>query len=295
MLTDNILELIGQTPLLHLAGERIFAKCEFLNPGGSIKDRAALAMIEGAEKAGRLRQGSIIVEPSSGNTGIGLALVGRRKGYCVRVVMPEGLSQERYRLIRALDAEVVLTPQKDGVAGAVAKAAELAAADPDVYVPCQFENPDNPDIHYRTTGPEIWKDISGQVDCFVSGIGSGGTLQGIGLFLRQRRPEVKIIAVEPKGISALLGHGAGPHQIQGIGDGFVPAVLDPGLVDAVVEVSDEQAIDTARRLASENGLLVGVSSGANVFAARQLAQSIPGNIVTILPDRAERYFSVGLL
>ena len=295
MLTDNILNLIGNTPLLRLRGENVFAKAEFLNPGGSIKDRVARAMIEGAERDGRLKPGMTIMEPTSGNTGIGVALVGRLKGYKVRIVMPEGMSEERKKLIRALGAELILTPDKDSIGGAVNYVCDAAAADPNIYVPQQFENPDNPRAHYEETARELWHQTGGEVDCFVAGIGSGGTLQGVGKFLREHRPGVKIVAVEPKNVSALLGHEPGLHQIQGIGDGFIPAVLDVSLVDDVVEVSDEDAIETTRQLGRDYGLLVGISSGANVWAARQMARKISGNIATVLPDRAERYFSTALL
>jgi len=295
VLTDNILDLIGNTPLLQLRGERIFAKAEFLNPGGSIKDRVARAMLEGAERDGRLRPDSIIVEPTSGNTGIGVALVGRLKGYQVRIVMPEGMSEERKKLIRALGAELVLTPDEESIPGAVKKVGEMAAADQRVFVPQQFENPDNPRCHYEETARELWRQMGGEIDCFVAGVGSGGTLQGVGSFLKEHRPGVRLVAVEPKNVSALLGHEPGLHQIQGIGDGFVPAILDISLVDEVIEVTDEDAIETTRQLGRDMGLLVGISSGANVWAARQLAGKIRGNISTVLPDRAERYFSTALL
>jgi cysteine synthase A len=295
MLTDNILNLIGNTPLLRLKGENVYAKAEFLNPGGSIKDRVALAMLEGAERDGRLKPDSIIVEPTSGNTGIGVALVGRLKGYRVRIVMPEGMSEERKKLIKALGAELILTPDKESIGGAVRRVTEMAAADPRVFVPQQFENPDNPRIHYTETATELWRQMNGDIACFVAGVGSGGTLQGVGKFLREHKPDVHLVAVEPKNASALLGHEPGLHQIQGIGDGFIPAVLDVKLVDEVVEVTDEDAIETTRQLGRDLGLLVGISSGANVWAARQLAKRIPGNIATVLPDRAERYFSTALL
>jgi len=295
MYTDNVLDLIGNTPLVRLRGENIFAKAEFLNPGGSIKDRVALAMLEGAERDGRLRPDSIIVEPTSGNTGIGVALIGRMKGYKVRIVMPEGMSEERKKIIRALGADLVLTPDAESIEGAVRRVAEIAAEDPRVFVPQLFENPDNPRCHYEGTARELWQQIGGEVACFVAGVGSGGTLQGIGRFLREHKPGAKIVAVEPKNVSALLGHEPGLHQIQGIGDGFVPAVLDISLVDEVIEVTDEDAIETTRQLGRDLGLLVGISSGANVWAARQLARRIAGNIATVLPDRAERYFSTALL
>jgi cysteine synthase len=295
MLTDSILTCIGNTPLLRLRGERVFAKAEFLNPGGSIKDRVALAMIEGAERNGRLNGDSIIVEPTSGNTGIGIALVGRLKGYKVRIVMPENMSEERKKLIRSLGADLVLTPAGENIKGAVERVRQIAAEDHRVFVPQQFENPDNPRVHYEETASELWKQIDGDVACFVAGVGSGGTLQGIALFLKENKPGVAIFAVEPKNCSAILGHEPGLHQIQGIGDGFVPDILDLSLVDDVIQVSDEDAIATTRQLSKDYGLLVGISSGANVWAARQLAKRIQGNITTVLPDRAERYFSTALM
>ena len=295
MLTDNILDLIGNTPLIRLKSENIFAKAEFLNPGGSIKDRVALAMLEGAERDGKLKPDSIIVEPTSGNTGIGLALVGKLKGYKVKIIMPENMSVERKKLIAALGAELVLTPAEESINGAVEKAMQIAENDPKVFVPQQFENPDNPRIHYEQTAPELWHQMTGDIDCFVTGVGSGGSLQGIGSFLKEHKPSIKLVAVEPKNVSALLGHEPGLHQIQGIGDGFIPEILDVSMVDDVVEVTDEDAIETTRQLGSELGLLVGISSGANVWAARQLAKKMNGNIATILPDRAERYFSTSLL
>ena len=295
MQTDNILHLIGNTPLIRLKNERVYAKAEFLNPGGSIKDRVALAMIEGAERDHKLRPDSVIVEPTSGNTGIGVALVGRLKGYKVRIVMPENMSEERKKLIKCLGADLVLTPAKEGIAGAVKRVAEMRAEDPRVFVPQQFENPDNPRVHYEETARELWRQMNGDIACFVAGVGSGGTLQGVGKFLSERKPAARIVAVEPKNVSAILGHEPGLHQIQGIGDGFVPAILDVSLVDEVVEVSDEDAIETTRQLGRDFGLLVGISSGANVWAARQMAKRIRGNIATVLPDRAERYFSTALL
>ena len=295
MRTDNILNLIGNTPLIQLKGERVFAKAEFLNPGGSIKDRVALAMIEGAERDGKLRPDSILMEPTSGNTGIGIALVGRMKGYKVRIVMPDSMSVERKKLIQALGAELIQTPGKESIGGAVNRVRQMAAEDPRIFVPQQFENPDNPRVHYEETGHELWHQISGDVACFVAGVGSGGTLQGIGKFLKERKPGARVVAVEPKNASALLGHEPGLHQIQGIGDGFIPAVLDVSLVDDVIEVTDEDAIETTRQLGRDYGLLVGISSGANVWAARQLASRMQGNIATVLPDRAERYFSTALM
>jgi cysteine synthase A len=295
MLTDNILSLIGNTPLIRLKQEPIFAKAEFFNPGGSIKDRVALSMIEGAEAKGVLKPGMLIVEPTSGNTGIGIALVGRMKGYDVHIVMPENMSEERKRLIRALGAQLTLTPAEKSIGGSVEKVMEIQASDPNVFVPQQFENPDNPRVHYEETARELWRQMDGDIACFVAGVGSGGTLQGVGKFLKEHKPGVKIVAVEPKNVSALLGHEPGLHQIQGIGDGFIPAVLDVSLIDDVIEVTDEDAIITTRQLGANHGLLVGISSGANVWAARQLSKTITGNIATVLPDRAERYFSTSLM
>ncbi len=295
MFTDNVLDLIGNTPMIRLRGESVYAKAEFLNPGGSVKDRVALAMIEGAESRGLLHPDSVIVEPTSGNTGIGIALVGRLKGYRVRIVMPENMSEERKKLIRALGAELILTPAKESIGGAVERVRQMQREDPRVYVPQQFENPDNPRVHYEETAHELWRQMNGEVACFVAGVGSGGTLQGVGKFLCEHKPGVVIAAVEPKNVSALLGHEPGLHQIQGIGDGFVPAILDVSMISEVIEVTDEDAIATTRELNRDYGLLVGISSGANVWAARRLAERIPGNIVTVLADRAERYFSTSLM
>lgn len=300
MYYENILDLIGNTPLISLkqtTGLNIFAKAEFLNPGGSIKDRIAKNMIEEAERDGRLRPGMTIIEPTSGNTGIGLAFCGVRKGYKVIIVMPENMSEERKKIIKALGAQLVLTPAELSIGGSVAKAEELASQSEEYFMPQQFKNPANPDIHYRTTGPEIVEQLGKKVDIYVSGIGSGGTLQGVAKYLREQNPNCKIVAVEPKNVSALLGDEPGLHQIQGIGDGFIPDVLDVDMIDDIVEVTDEDAINTARELASVQGLLVGTSSGANVWAAKQMAAKYGEDkiIATILADRAERYFSTSLL
>ena len=299
MYYDSILDLIGHTPMLRLhrvSDSPIFAKCEFLNPGGSIKDRIALQMIERAEAAGLLRPGDTIIEPTSGNTGIGIALVGVQKGYRVIICMPENMSEERKKIIRALGAELELTPAEASIQGAVDRAAELVAR-PGTFMPQQFENPSNPACHFENTAEEIWAQMEGNVAAFVAGVGSGGTLQGVGEFLKAQNPDIHVVAVEPTGISALLGDEPGLHQIQGIGDGFIPAVLDTQIISEVITVSDDDAIWTARRLAGEDGLLVGTSSGANVWAARQLAKRLtPGSVIaTVLPDRAERYFSTSLL
>lgn len=295
MLTDNILDLIGNTPLIRLKGENVFGKAEFLNPGGSIKDRVALAMIEGAERDGRLNENSIIAELTSGNTGIGIALVGRLKGYAVRIVMPENMSEERKKLIRTLGAELILTPVDDGIKGSVDRVERMAEQDPCVVVLQQFKNPENSRIHYEETAHELWRQMRGDIACFVAGVGSGGTLQGVGTFLKEHKKDIRIVAVEPKDVSALLGHEPGLHQIQGIGDEFVPDILDRDLPDEVIEVTDEDAIETTRQLGRDYGLLVGISSGANIWAARALARRIKGNVTTVLPDRAERYFSTALM
>lgn len=301
MVINNVIDLIGNTPLVSLeqmTGHPIFAKAEFLNPGGSIKDRVAKNMVEQAEKAGQLKPGMTIVEPTSGNTGIGLAFVGVRKGYRVIIVMPENMSEERKKIIRQLGAELVLTDAEKSIDGSVQKAGEiLAELGEQGYMPQQFQNPNNPQIHFETTAQELYSQLDGKVDVFVSGLGSGGTLQGIGKYLKEKNPDLKVIAVEPKNVSALLGHEPGLHQIQGIGDGFIPEVLDTKLIDEVIEVTDEDAIHTTRQLAQIQGLLCGTSSGANVWAAMQVAERSEKNLViaTVLPDRMERYFSTGLL
>jgi len=298
-LVESPLELVGNTPLIRLRKfcnhGHLFAKCEFLNPGGSVKDRVAKHILEQAVKTGKIVPGkTVIAEATSGNTGIGMALVGRQLGCRVIIVMPENMSEERKKIIAALGAELILTPAERSLDGCLEKIRELAAADPDVYVPNQFTNPDNPAIHHDTTGPEIWEALEGRIDVFVAGVGSGGTLQGVGSFLKERNPRVRVIAVEPANNAALLGREPGLHQIQGIGDGFVPDVLDTRLIDMVITVTDEQAIETTRQLARTEGLLVGTSSGANVYAAAEVAT--PGkHVVTILADRAERYFSTALI
>lgn len=300
MITESILDTIGRTPMVSLkklTGLNIFAKAEYLNPGGSIKDRVAKYMIEQAEEKGLLRPGMTIMEPTSGNTGIGLALVGTQKGYKVVIVMPENMSEERKKIIRALGAELILTDAAESIGGSVAEVERQKARNENIFVPQQFENPDNPRIHYLTTAAEIWEQMEGKVDVFVSGLGSGGTLQGVGRFIKEKNPGAKIIAVEPKNVSALLGHEPGLHKIQGIGDGFIPRILDTKLIEDVVEVTDDDAINMARALASGQGILVGTSSGANVWASVQMARKYGrnANIVTILPDRVERYFSTALI
>jgi len=300
MYHNSVLALIGNVPMLRiekLTPYSVFAKAEFLNPGGSIKDRVAKHLILEAERQGQLRPGMTIVEPTSGNTGIGIALIGVQRGYDVKIVMPENMSEERRKIIRALGAELVLTPADEGLDGCVQRVREIHQSDPNVFVPQQFENPKNPEIHYLTTAPEIWSQMEGRIDVFVAGVGSGGTLGGVGKFLKEKNPAVVVVAVEPKNSAALLGQEPGLHQIQGIGDGFVPAVLDISLIDEVITVSDEDAIATTRALARQEGLLVGTSSGANVWSAIRAAEKHgkDARVVTVLADRAERYFSTSLI
>jgi cysteine synthase A len=297
---SHVLDLVGNTPLLRLENlgkGHVYGKAEFLNPGGSVKDRVAMSMIEDAEGKGLLKPGGTIIEATSGNTGIGLAFVGIRKGYRVVLVMPENMSEERRKVIAAFGAECVSTPAGESLEGALAKAYELKGKIDGSWVALQFENPANPLTHYKTTGPEIWAQTEGRVNSFVAGVGSGGTLAGVGRFLKEKKPEVRIVAVEPKNVAALLGHEPGLHQIQGIGDGFIPTVLDVSIINHVVEVTDDEAIAVTRQLAHEEGLLVGTSSGANVFAAMREAAFLGKDscVVTVLPDRAERYFSTALL
>jgi len=298
MLIDSVLNAIGNTPLIRLtkiSSGNIFAKAEFLNPGGSIKDRVGKYIIECAERDGTLKPGMTIIEATSGNTGIGLALVGRQKGYRVTCVMPGNMSVERKKIIEAFGGEIIYTPAEESLSGSLKKMREITGKDSEQYfVVNQFSNPYNPEIHYLQTAPEIWEDSNGEIDIFVAGVGSGGTLQGIGTYLKEKNPSIRIVAVEPKNSAALLGREPGLHQIHGIGDGFVPAVLDVKLVDMVFTVSDEEAIETTRRLSKEEGLLLGTSSGANVFAALHMDNG-RNRVVTVLPDRAERYFSTALL
>ncbi len=296
-------QLIGSTPLVeltHIEREdglkaRIIGKLEFFNPAGSVKDRIAKAMIEDAESRGLLNEGSVIIEPTSGNTGIGLAAVAAAKGYRIIIVMPETMSVERRRMMKAYGAELVLTEGAKGMKGAIAKANELANQIPDSFLPGQFTNPVNPAAHKSTTGPEIWADTDGRVDIFVSGVGTGGT--GVGGYLKEKKPSVKVVAVEPADSPVLSGGDAGPHKIQGIGAGFVPAVLDTKIYDEIITVKNEEAFATGRRIARSEGILAGISSGAAVWAAIQLAKR-PENegktIVVLLPDTGDRYLSTPL-
>ncbi|KAF5057158.1 Cysteine synthase [anaerobic digester metagenome] len=304
-IAKNLTDLIGNTPLLELSNyeknldleAKIVAKLEYFNPLSSVKDRIGFAMIDAAEKAGLLNKDSVIIEPTSGNTGVGLAFVAAAKGYRLILTMPETMSIERRNLVSALGAELVLTPGSLGMKGAIAKAQELAQSTPNAFVPQQFENPANPEIHRKTTAVEIWDDTDGEVDIFVAGIGTGGTITGVGEVLKEKKPGVKIVAVEPEASPVLSGGNPGPHKIQGIGAGFVPGVLNTAVYDEVIKVSNENAFQTSKEIGRREGLLVGISSGAAIYAATELAKR-PENkgktIVVLLPDTGERYLSTGL-
>ena len=298
----SVEQLIGNTPLLELTniekeeslGARVFAKLEYLNPAGSAKDRIGKAMIDEAEASGKLKPGSVIIEPTSGNTGIGLACVGGVRGYRVIIVMPDTMSMERRLLMKAYGAELVLTEGAKGMKGAIEKAEELAAEIPGSFIPGQFDNPANPAAHKATTGPEIWRDLDGKVDVFVAGVGTGGTLTGTGAYLKEQNPEVKIVAVEPADSPLLGGGKAGAHELQGIGANFIPAVLDTKIYDEVIAVTSEDAFAAGRQLGRREGVLVGISSGAAAWAAIQLAKRPENrgkNIVVLLPDTGDRYLS----
>jgi len=302
-IANHVTELIGTTPMVRLnrltvgAGATIVAKLEFYNPAHSVKDRIGLAMIEAAEKAGLIKPDTIIVEPTSGNTGIGLAMVCAARGYKCVLTIPETMSRERRMLLRAYGAELVLTPGSEGMAGAIKKAEELAASDPRYFIPQQFKNPANPEVHRRTTAEEIWRDTDGKVDFLVAGVGTGGTITGVGEVIKARKPSFKAIAVEPEDSPVLSGGEKGPHPIQGIGAGFVPEVLNTKIYDEIIRVRGDDAFDIARRMAREEGLLVGISSGAATWAALQVARR-PENagklIVVIIPSFGERYLSTPL-
>lgn len=299
---ENITEKIGHTPLIRINRlntglATVLVKVESFNPLSSVKDRIALAMIEGAEKRNLIQQGSVIIEPTSGNTGVGLAYICAVKGYHLIITMPETMSMERRKLLTALGAELVLTDGSLGMKGAIAKAEEISRHTPNSFIPSQFENPDNPDVHYRTTGPEIWEDADKQVDIFVAGVGTGGTVSGVGRYLKEQKRTIHVVAVEPATSPVLSeGHG-GPHKIQGIGAGFIPATLDRSVIDEIVTVEDVKAGEVARLAAKTEGLLVGISSGAALSVALDLAQ-MPANagkiIVAVLPDTGERYLSTWL-
>ena len=301
-IAKKLTELIGNTPLLQLSNysdkkhllANVIVKIEAFNPAGCVKERIALAMIEDAEKQGLLKPGAVIIEPTSGNTGIGLAMVAAIKGYKLILTMPETMSVERRTLLKALGAEIVLTPGVDGMKGAIAKAQQLAEESVQAFIPQQFDNPSNPEIHRTTTGEEIWRDTDGQVDIFVAGVDTGGTVSGVGQALKAHNPNVKIVAVEPSDSPVLSGGNPGAHKIQGIGAGFVPKNYFPSVVDEVIQVSNDNAILTARQLAQQEGLLVGISSGAAAYAATELAlrpENKGKNIVALLPDTGERYLS----
>jgi len=302
-IANDVTELIGNTPLVRLnrltkgAKAEVAAKLEFYNPANSVKDRIGAAMIAEAEKSGALTKDKIIVEPTSGNTGIALAMVAAAKGYKCVLTMPETFSKERRMLLRAFGAELILTPGPDGMGGAIKKAEELAASDPKYFMPQQFKNPANPEIHRQTTAEEIWRDTDGKVDFLVAGIGTGGTITGVGEVIKSRKPSFKVVAVEPDASPVLSGGPKGPHKIQGIGAGFVPAVLNTKVYDEIIRVKDDDALETARRMAKEEGLLVGISSGAATWAALQVAnrkENAGKLIVVIIPDFGERYLSTTL-
>ena len=306
-IAKNLTDLIGNTPLLELSnynksigvneGTKIIAKLEYFNPAGSVKDRVGYAMIKDAEDKGLINEDTVIIEPTSGNTGVALAFVAAAKGYRIILTMPETMSLERRNLLKALGAELVLTPGPEGMKGAIKKAEELAAETPNSYLPQQFNNPSNPEIHRKTTAEEIWRDTDGHVDIFIAGVGTGGTITGVGETLKKKNPNIKIIAVEPNDSPVLSGGKPGPHKIQGIGAGFVPNVYNAQIIDEIFKVKNEDAFETSRKLSKTEGLLVGISSGAAAFAATQVAKR-PENsgktIVVLLPDSGERYLSTDL-
>ncbi|RKD34675.1 cysteine synthase A [Thermohalobacter berrensis] len=299
---NNISELVGETPIIKLNNlieedsAEVFVKLESFNPGSSVKDRIALNMIEKAEKEGKLKEGSVIIEPTSGNTGIGLAMIGAAKGYKVILVMPDTMSIERRNLLKAYGAELVLTPGEKGMKGAIDKAYELLEKNDNYFMPQQFDNPNNPEMHRKTTAREILKQMDGDFDAFVAGVGTGGTLTGVAQVIKNELEEVKIVAVEPYNSAVLSGEDPGPHKIQGIGAGFIPNVLDRSLIDSIEKVKAKDAINTAKRLAKEEGILVGISSGAAIYAALKKAKELGKGkkVVVIAPDNGERYLSTGM-
>ncbi len=299
------IELVGNTPLVEVTNiekkeqlkARLLVKLEYFNPAGSVKDRVGKAMIEDAERTGRLKPGSVIIEPTSGNTGIGLAAVSAVKGYRMILTMPDTMSVERRNILKAYGAEIVLTPGEKGMSGAIEKAEELAKEIPDSFIPGQFDNPVNPRAHMESTGPEIWQDTDGQVDIFVASVGTGGTLTGTGTYLKEKNPRIKVIAVEPSTSAVLSGGSAGPHKIQGIGAGFIPKVLDTRVYDEIITVDNEAPFATAKMLARTEGLLTGISSGAALYAAIEVARRLENEgktIVALLPDSGDRYYSTAL-
>jgi cysteine synthase A len=304
-ISKSLIELIGNTPLLELhkyneyngLEGRVIAKLEYFNPGGSVKDRVGYAMIKDAEEKGLINKDTVIIEPTSGNTGVGLAFVSAVKGYKLILTMPDTMSIERISLLKAFGVELVLTPGSEGMSGAIRKAEELAKEKGNAFIPQQFKNPANPEIHRKTTAQEIWRDTNGKIDFFVSAVGSGGTITGVGEVLKEKNPDVKIVAVEPSDSPVLSGGSPGPHKIQGIGAGFIPEVLNIKVLDEIIQVSNQEALDTSRLLAKTEGLIVGISSGAAAFAAAKIARK-PENkgkiIVALLPDTGERYLSTEL-
>ncbi|MFI3325317.1 MAG: cysteine synthase A [Clostridia bacterium] len=296
---NSITELVGNTPLLKLnnyaKGQEIYAKLEYFNPAGSVKDRVAKNMIEEAEKQKLINKDTVIIEPTSGNTGIGLCAIACAKGYKVVLTMPESMSMERRNLLKAYGADLVLTEASKGMSGAIAKAEEFAKETANSFIPSQFENPANPNAHYKTTGAEIWEDTDGTVDILVAGVGTGGTITGTGKFLKEKNPNIKIIAVEPMKSAVLSGEKSGPHGLQGIGAGFIPKITDVSLFDEIIKVNEEDAYKNAKDLVAKEGILVGISAGAALYAAKETAEKYPNKkIVVILPDTGERYLSTPL-